>query len=165
MTIKEQITALVTALNGWGKSTSSTAEPASDVVHFFGIITRGLSLKPGAIRLAVMFNGEIPRGDIEELGRVDRSYLIGISRGRGLSLQQSDSLIRDTGAGDPMFDSLEQIRETVLAAVFNAESGFGAPENIPYYRGLKRIEIEGMLLDAYQLEIQVAAQIPFHGAN
>ena len=161
MTVKDQILAVVAALNAWGKTTDSKAEPATDIVHFYSIITRGLSLKPGAVRLAVMFNGETPRGDIEELARVDRSILIGISRGRGLTIQGADALVRDTGAGDPLFDLAEEVRETVLAHQFDPLSG----EAIPYYKGMRRIEIEGLLIDAYQIEIQVGTQLPYHGHN
>ena len=161
MTIKNQINTLVTALNTWGKTTDSKAEPATDLLHFFSIITRGLSLKPGAVRLAVMFNGETVRGDIEELGRVDRSILIGISRGRGLTLLGADALTRDTGAGDPLFDLAEQVRDTILGHQFDSQTG----EAWPYYKGLKRIEIEGMLIDAYQIEISIGTQLPRHDRN
>ena len=163
MTIAEQINAIVDACNTWGQNggSGSKAEAATDQVHFFAILTRGLSLKPGAVRVAVASDGETPRGDIEELARVDRRITIGISRGRGMTLESATGLLKDTGAGEPLYNLAEEVREVISALAFDGTTG----ERVAYYKGMRRIEVEGFLIDALQLTYDIGTQLPVHGHN
>jgi hypothetical protein len=152
MTIAQQLKQIEDAQNVWAKEYKGKAEIATDIVHFLSL----LSLAPGSVRSAILFNGELPRGDIEELGRVDRSFLIAISRGRSLTLDQAGGLVNKSGSGEPLFNLVEFSRDSLLAMKFDPDTC----ERMPYYKGIRRVEVEGFLIDAYQIEIQIGTQIP-----
>jgi hypothetical protein len=81
MTISEQLKFLKEQLTPWVREVKGRVEIAADAVHLLGI----LATAPGAPRVVVLFDGEDKRGDYEELGKIDRKFIVVISRGRGFS--------------------------------------------------------------------------------
>lgn len=152
MTIAECLRRVRDELAEWMLETGGTAEVATDAVHLVTL----LSSKPGAARAAVLFDGEELRGDLDTLGRVDRRFLVVVSRGRGLLLDSGDRLTAVVGAGGkPLFDLVEEAREVVRLIRFDE----GTTEVVPRVSGIRRVEMEGMLVDAYQIEFSLGVQL------
>lgn len=152
MTIAEQMTLLREELAEWTRTKRGHVEIASDAVHFVA----ELRSAPGAPRVAILFDGEKPVGDHDELGMVDRVFLVGISRGRGLNFDPSDSLTKGSTGGEPLFDLVEQLREVMRAVLFEPETTEGRLT----YGGIERLEVPGLLLDAYTVRASLQTQIP-----
>jgi hypothetical protein len=152
MTIAEQLTMIREALDAWVRPLAGAARIAEDAVSLVGM----LATAPGSPRALVLFDGEAKRGDIDELGRVDRRFLVVISRGRGLVDATEARLVETKIAGKPLFDLVEESREIVRAIRFDAET----TEVIPSYVATRRTELDGLLVDAYQIEFSIGTQLP-----
>ena len=141
------------ALADWHKTVGGSCKIANDEPHLFAI----LGENPGAPRSAILFDEENPRsGELNDvLGRVDRKFIIAISRGRGFNLNLGDSLTKGVAGGQPMFELVEQAREVIRSM------RFGGDEEVPYYVGSKRLQFQGVTTDAYAIMISLAADIPY----
>jgi hypothetical protein len=155
MTIEGQTKLLLKALEPWAADNGGNIKVASDKVHLFQI----LGASPGAPRAAVYFAGEKSRSkhfkDIA--GKVDRKFWVCISRGRGFSAELGKSLTEGVAGGKPMFVLLEQAREEVRAVRLSDQED---DDSRAVYRGTYPIEFEVATVDAYYLEILLAADIP-----
>ena len=153
MTIAEQIRLLLEALEPWAASNGGSVKVANDKPHLFQL----LGANPGAPRAAVYFVEERPRSrrfdDIA--GRVDRTFWICVSRGRGFNAALGKSLTDGVAGGKPMFVLVEEAREEARG-VRQAD----IDETRPYYKGTYPIEMEDAKVDAYYVELVLAAEIP-----
>ena len=153
MTIKEQMRLLEKALEPWAVANAGSVKVANDKPHLFQL----LGTSPGAPRAAVYFVEERPRSkkfdDIA--GRVDRKFWVCISRGRGFNAELGKSLTEGVAGGKPMFILVEEAREEVRAARQD-----DIDETRPYYKGTYPIDLEDATVDAYYLEVVLAAEIP-----
>jgi hypothetical protein len=153
MTIDEQTKLLLKALQPWAAANAGNVKVANDKPHLFQLLGTG----PGAPRAAVYFAGEKPRSkkfnDIA--GRVDRKFWICISRGRGFNAELGKSLTEGVAGGKPMFVLIEEAREEVRGV--RQED---IDEARPYYKGTYPIELEGVTVDAYYVEVILAADVP-----
>ncbi len=150
MTIAEQLNFIADALKPWAEETKTRIEIALDPLHVIGLI----STAPGAARVILMFDGEDKRGEFEESGRVDRKFLLVVSRGRGLTLQPGDALTQGVAGGKPLYDLIEEAREMVRALRFDEA------ETIPNYLATRRLTLGDNLVDAYQIEFSIGTQLP-----
>jgi hypothetical protein len=153
MTIDGQTKLLLRALEPWATANAGSVKVANDRPHLFQL----LGTSPGAPRAAVYFVEEKPRSkkfnDIA--GRVDRKFWVCISRGRGFKAEPGRSLTEGVAGGKPMFILVEEAREEVRGA--RQED---IDEIRPYYKGTYPIELEGATVDAYYIEVVLAADIP-----
>jgi hypothetical protein len=153
MTIAEQTQLLLKALEPWAVSNAGSVKVANDKPHLFQL----LGANPGAPRVAVYFVEERPRSrkfdDIA--GRVDRTFWICVSRGRGFNAALGKSLTEGVAGGKPMFVLVEEAREEARAVRQD-----DIDESRPYYKGTYPIDIEDATVDAYYVEIVLAAEIP-----
>jgi len=153
MTIDGQIRLLLKALEPWVAANAGSVKVANDKPHLFQL----LGTNPGAPRAAVYFVEEKPRSrrfdDIA--GRVDRKFWVCISRGRGFNAELGKSLTEGVAGGKPMFILVEEAREEVRGS--RQED---IDETRPYYKGTYPIELEGATVDAYYVEVVLAADIP-----
>jgi hypothetical protein len=153
MTIDGQTKLLLKALEPWAAANAGSIKVANDKPHLFQL----LGTSPGAPRAAVYFVEEKPRSkkfnDIA--GRVDRKFWVCVSRGRGFNAELGRSLTEGVAGGKPMFILVEEAREEVRG--IRQED---IDEARPYYRGTQPIELEGATVDAYYIEIILAADIP-----
>jgi hypothetical protein len=65
-------------------------------------------------------------------------------------------LIENRVGGKALFDLVEEAREVVRGVRFDEES----TEVLPNFLGCRRVELEGLLVDAYQIEVQIGTQLP-----
>lgn len=154
MTIVEQSKILESALAAWAEGNSGHASVASDVVHLVEL----LRMRPGAPKLAILFAEETPR-EPEELGRVDRVFRVVAARGRGFRLDTGESLTDGAGGGKPMFDIMEEAREIVRGLVIR-DDVLEEEEWSPVYKGCRAFEVQGIVMDAYEMTFGLAAQLP-----
>ena len=154
MTIREQLTFLAEQLAPWAIEFKGRVEIAADPLHVLGLI----STAPGSPRLVLMFEGEEKRGEYEETGKVDRKFIVVVSRGRGLQLQPGENLITGSAGGQPLYDLIEQAREMVRGLVFDRETTDGIPD----YTATSRLKLEDSTVDAYQIEFSIGVQLPLH---
>lgn len=153
MTIKEQIKAVVTALNGWARDKGGRAVPASGPVHVLELLRE----KPGGVTAAVLFDSEDPRGDFSEVGKVDRGFKVILSRGKGFRIETGENLVEGSAGGAPLYDLVEEAREIVRAIEFTSED----PEDAAVeYKGIGPFEVSGFVLDAYEIRFGCGTQIP-----
>lgn len=160
MTIAEQSKAIVAALKDWAVPNKGRAFMAGDPIHLLD----ELRSKPGSPSAGVLFIEELARGEHPELGRVDRSFKVVISRGRSFKLVPGESLTEGAAGGPPMFDLAEQAREIILAMRADAAAMGDNPwseDQLPTYKGIRQFEINGMILDAYEVSFTIPAQITF----
>ena len=153
MTISEQLQQIVDGLADFAQENKAQVKIAHDVPHLFKILGDG----PGACRVAILFAGEVCRGgdlhsDIS--GRADRKFWIAFSRGYTLESYAGKSLVEGVAGGKPMFDLIEEGRTAIREIQFT-----GTDEPIPYYKSIELLTFEGVTLDAYRVEIEVAADI------
>lgn len=151
MKIADQLKLMREAFAAWALAFGGSAAIAADPAHLFGL----LMTKPGAVRACILFDSETPVGEIDEGGKVERKFLVCISRGRGFTLSAAESLTDESGRGAAMFDLIETAREVGRGLVFAVETTDGAPA----YAGCRRVELEGLVVDAYQLEFNVVTQL------
>lgn len=146
------------ALDAWAKATEKGgyAEVASDPFHLLGL----LSLRPGNVRATVLFTAENKRGELEETSMVDRGFAVIISRGRGLTLEPSASLVKGNAGGEPLFDLAESARDVVRGLSFEGDT----TEVTPNYTGTEIFAVDGKAIDAYQLNFQIGTLLPVPSA-
>jgi hypothetical protein len=153
MTIEGQTKLLLKAVEPWAAANAGSVKVANDKPHLFQL----LGASPGAPRAAIYFVEEKPRSKkFNDLaGRVDRKFWVCISRGRGFNAELGRSLTEGVAGGKPMFILVEEAREEVR--------GVRQPdidEARPYYKGTHPIELASATVDAYYVEVILAADIP-----
>ncbi len=154
MTIAEQLKFVAAQLKPWADEVKGRVEIAADAIHLLGI----LATSPGSPRCVILFDAEDKRGEYEELGRVDRKFMVVVSRGRGFALDPGQSLTEGVAGGRPLYDLVEQCREMVRGMVFNRET----TEGVPIYTGTARFSLEENAVDAYQINFSIGTQLPLH---
>lgn len=152
MTIAEVAKATVEALGDWAQLNRGSAHVAGDVVEMIEI----LRSRPGAPKCAIRFVSEDVRGEHDELGRVDRLFRVVVARGRGFKIESGESLTDGVAGGKPMFDLAEEVREIVRGLVFDLETTEGRAE----YKGMREFEVQGIVMDAYEVSFAVGCQLP-----
>jgi hypothetical protein len=152
MTIAEQLKVVVVALTDWCRTNRGRAFPAGDVPHLLD----ELRMKPGVPSCAVMFWKEDPHGEYPELGKVLRGFKVVISRYKGFNLVSGESLTEGASGGPAMFDLIEGAREACLAVRMEDESG---ELQVPQYQGTGPFEVQGLILDAFEIRFGLFAQI------
>jgi len=154
MNIAEQMEFLLKAVGPWAKQNGGSVKVANDKPHLFEL----LGAAPGAPRAAVYFVEEIARGNFTDItGKVDRRYWICISRGRGFNAALGKSLTEGVAGGKPMFVLCEEAREMARGVRLPDQTD---DDTRPVYRGIFPIEFEGATVDAYYVEITLAADNP-----
>lgn len=157
MTIAEQLQFVRDQLQPWAVEVKGRVEIAADAIHLLGL----LATAPGAPRVVILFDAEDRRGEYEELGRVDRKFMVVVSRGRGFALDPGQSLTTGVAGGRPLYDLVEQAREMIRGLVFDRET----TEGIPNYTGTVRFTLEENAVDAYQINFSIGVQLPLHNGD
>lgn len=140
-------------IDAWAKVNGGRAFPAGDLDLALQILWQ----VPGAPRVAVVCEGESIRGNIEELGRVDRRFSLLISRGKGLRETRGQSLTSGTGGGPGMLKLVRSLRDFVRSFVLP-----GTAERVFYYKGYDVWGKEyGAPIDCYRLQFECGVQLTY----
>ena len=151
MTIAAQLGVVRAALAAWALNHRGTAAIAGDPVHLFSLLRSGV---PGAVRALVIFQDELKRGEIEEAGFVDRTYVVIVSRGRGFTIEPSDSLVKTVGSGEALYDLVEGVRDVLRDLQFGDDT-----EDRPDVKKITLFSMAEQLTDAYQIEFTIGCQL------
>jgi hypothetical protein len=159
MTIAQHLQLICNALETWAKGYGGRASIARDPVHIFDL----LRMKPGGIDAVVMFREEKKPDPNPCAGMAQRTFLVILSRGRGFTLEQGDSLVKGAAGGPALYDLIEEARALVWALVVTPSTEAHEPgqdEMLFNYAGCRLFEFAGAtLVDAYQLEFTIWTQI------
>ncbi len=153
MTIVEQATILQRSLNDWLKADGGKASIAFDWVELWNVLFKSVNYT----RAVICYEGEKLRGDWEiaaRLGRVDRNWVVAISRGRGLNPERGDSLLTLKGNSQPFYEVVEQGRDLIRAL-----QGISVEQPVNYM-GIEPMQRPDINLDAYLIRFSVAADLP-----
>jgi hypothetical protein len=129
----------------------------SDLTHLWQLLFQ----KDNALRILIMYNGETFRETspgLDILGRVDRHFIVVVSRGRGLNVERGVPLVSDTSAGGPaLYTWVEKVRDYCRAMVFDPDW----TERPVYPKNVEPFNTQGapLIIDAYQINFDVGVQL------
>jgi hypothetical protein len=150
--IADVLQTVKTALEDWVRRHRGSVEIAGDQDHLFAL----LEASPGFVRASIMLRREAKRGEYEEAGMIDLTFIVVISRGRGFSATTSDTLVKDTSLGAPLFTVAEEARDVVRSITFPEKT-----EQTANYMGMDLFEFPlDRPVDAYQLTFTLGCQMP-----
>lgn len=153
MTIAAQLKQIREAFAAWQRGNSGRVVICEDLNDL--IIQ--LQAPASGAHVYVMFHGEEKRGDYEESGFVDRTFWVSLTRGKGLTAETGASLVTGVAGGKPMYDLVEEARETCRALSFDPET----TETSIDYKGTRPLELNGVTLtDAQRIEFTIGVQLP-----
>lgn len=141
------------ALKSWADTHGGKVHIAGDPLHLFAL----LGDKPGGVRVAVLVRDGLKRGEYEEAGHEDVTYLVVLSRGKGFTMERGDNLVRGSGGGAPLYDLVEEARDVVRGINLDpetTEATFDFKRFGPYQNPFE------ILADAYELEFSIGRQLP-----
>jgi len=152
MTIVAQLKQVRDAFAAWAQGNSGVVAIAADPYQLV-VLLRTASKAMSAV---VMFHGETKRGEYEERGAVDRTFWVVITRGQGLKLEPGANLIAGVADGKPLFDLVEEARETIRHLSFDDAT----TEVTPNVTEISPFNTEGFLMDAYKIVFSIGVQLP-----
>jgi hypothetical protein len=149
MKVSEQLIAIRDALSPWAEQRSGVASVVSNLKDLW----KQAELSSQKPRILICFTGQKIRGPFgraAQSGRVDRTFNVAITRGRGFTTERGSTLTDPTGSIDPFYDHLEEV-ETLI-------------RNIPYltaeppvdYKFNKAMQLGTMVIDGYLIEFSTA---------
>ena len=156
MSIKAQLLAIELLFNAMVAQVGGAVFICSDLVHLWQVLFDNSQ----GIKILLMFNGEQVRGDLataSPLARVDRQFLIVVSRGRSMGLNPGDAMVEAVGNAPPMFEVMDVCRDWVRGIQFDPNTC----EMPVDYHGMTPFHTEGSgrIVDAYQIMFSVGTQL------
>jgi hypothetical protein len=136
---------------------SGNAFVCSDLVHLWSKFWD----KSQGTKILIMYNGEDirgPFGTASVLGRVDRKFLVVVSRGRGMVVGDRGFPLYQTYQNEqPLFTTVEQVRDVLRTITFDP----GWCENPNDYKGIMPfVGPREIIVDAYSIEFSIGTQLP-----
>lgn len=160
MSIVDQLNAIKDALGDWARIYKGEVFIGADTGH---VLTQIIN-KPGMVQAYVMLPSEDPYGEHEEAGMVLRTFLVVISRGRGLALDPGTNLLKQVGSQEPLYDIIENARDILrhMEMAVDEDMGHDAmnAEQVLAYRGFRPWRGSGELpIDAMELQFDLINQL------
>jgi hypothetical protein len=151
--ISQQAAQIQQLLSPWAVAAGGSAEVVSNLQMMWNQATMDTQ-KP---RLLIVYNGETIRGEFAVAAfnhRVDRQWIVAVTRGRGWNANRGDSLYKTVGNADPFYDVIEEVRELIRSMI-------GISEEFPVdYKRISPMSSANKALDAYGIEFSTANDIP-----
>jgi len=154
ITISQTANLIQDALQDWARPYGGVASIASNLKDLWN----QASMNSQTPRILICFNGETARGSFEQISRwhrVDRSWIIAVTKGRGYYSNRGDSLSNGMSVEMPLFDAVENVRDVVRFLTTISEE---TPS--PDYRNTKPMQLGNLIVDGYTIEITTANDIP-----
>ena len=144
---------LQSSLKQWADDHGGTVEIAADIVHLFAL----LSIKPGGFRVGLKAKGEDKRGELEEVGFVDRKYWVCLSFGQSMQLNKGQAMVKGPGGGEAWGDIIDSCRDWLRGLSFEPTT----TEVGPNYTGWHElIEIHpDFLVDGVYIEFTIGQML------
>jgi len=154
ITISQEANLIQANLQEWVGQWGGSAEVVSNLRELWN----QAALNSQSPRILVVYNGEVARGSFEQISRyhrVDRSWLIAVTKGRGYFSNRGASLSEHAQIEMPLFDVIENVRDLVRFMDYISEE---TPH--PDYRSIKPMQLGNLVVDGYLIEITTANDIP-----
>ena len=153
ISISQQAQQIVTVLQGYAQAAGGVADLVPNLKMLWFQADQS-SQKP---RILLCYNGEQSRGDFSvanRLHRVDRQWIVAVTRGTGWNSNRGDSFYKTVGNADPLSDIIEEVRELLRCMI-------GISEEFPIdFKRISPMNAVNKALDAYAIEFSTANDIP-----
>ena len=109
-------------------------------------------------RILIVYNGETSRGSFSQISpwhRVDRSWTVAVTKGRGYYSSRGAGLSDSTATETPLYDVLETVRDIIRGMTTISEE---TPS--PDYRSIKPMQMGNLVVDGYVIDFTTANDIP-----
>lgn len=162
MTITKTANKLRDILAQWAEPNGGTAQVVFDLREMWATAYKE-SEKP---RILICYNGEQIRGDFSVaalLGRVDRQWLVAITRGRGFNPKRGQSLTDSKGNAEPFYDSVENVRDYLRCAIGVSAENLRTdnPDSGTIdFKAIRPMDNGDLIVDGYIIEFSTAADLP-----
>ena len=153
ISISQQAGNILAVLQPYAQSSGGAAE----VVSNLQMLWLQASMVTDRPRILVCYNGEQSRGDFSVANvnhRVDRQWIVAVTRGRGWNSNRGDSLYKTVGKVDPFYDVVEEVRE-----LLRTKSDISEEFPIDFKR-ISPMSSANKALDAYAVEFSTANDCP-----
>lgn len=154
ITISQEANLIQEELQTWVRQYGGTAAVVSNLKELWN----QASMNSQVPRILICYNGESSRGTFSQIStwhRVDRSWLIAVTKGRGYYSNRGDSLSNGLNVEMPLFDAVENVRD-VVRFMQNISEETPSPD----YRSTKPMQMGNLVIDGYLIEITTANDIP-----
>jgi len=158
MSIKEQLKTIYNVFNVWANANAQqySVEVVPDMVHMW----ENLLNTSQSSRILIMYNGELVRGEFgiaAPLARVDRKFMVVISRGQSLTFPIAKQYLENVQNAVPFYEDIEEVRDICRALIFD-QNWCEQPVD---YLGVTPFQSDGSgkVLDAVQVEFSVGTQL------
>jgi hypothetical protein len=154
ITISDEATLIQTELQSWVASYGGTAEVVSNLRDMWN----QASISSDTPRVLICYMGEVSRGSFSQISvwhRVDRSWTIAVTKGRGYYLNRGEGLFDPSSTETPLYDIIETVRD-IVRSMTNISEETPSPD----YRSIKPMQLGNLVVDGYTIEITTANDIP-----
>ena len=159
MSITDQLQLMYDTLNDWageGNAQNYAVQIVPDLAHmWYALLNTSQSSQ-----ILIMYNGEQIRGEFgiaAQLARVDRRFVVVVSRGQSLTFPLSQQYLKPTQNAVPLYNDVETIRDIVRGLQFDPVT----TERPVDYMGIVPFATDGSgkVMDAMQIELSVGVQL------
>lgn len=155
MSITEQAKDIAEGLAAWATAEKGKAFVASNIHDMWN---QAFARSDGP-RAIVAYNGETVRGDFgiaAILGRVDRNWMVAVTRGQGAGKERGAQLTETIGNARPFYDLVEEARDIIRT--FELDANFC--ERPIDFKGIRTMQmVNGQILDGYIIDFSVGTQL------
>jgi hypothetical protein len=152
-TIGSQLKTIQGALSDFASEDGGVAYIARDLRHMWQVAMQ----RTNTLSVIVAYNGEDARVNYEGgqvTGRVDRHFIVLLTRGRGMQQDRSLDLTDQVGNARPLYDLVDQATDIVRALVFDPYW----VERTIYFNRVQPVQLSEAIMDAYQVEFSIGSQ-------
>jgi hypothetical protein len=136
---------------------AESAGGAAEVVSNLQMLWKQAAMDTQKPRILICYNGESIRGEFATAAinhRVDRQWIVAVTRGRGWTAQRGSSLFQAVGNADAFYDVVEQVRDLIRRML-------GISEEFPVdFKRISPMSSQNKALDSYAIEFSTASDIP-----
>jgi hypothetical protein len=158
ITIRSQLQFIYDTFTIWANTNGQaySVEVVPDMVHMW----EQLLNTSQSSRILIMYNGELIRGEFgiaAPLGRVDRKFMVVLSRGQSLTFPIATQYLQTTQNAKPLYEDVEEVRDICRALIFDPNWC----EQPVDYLGTTPFPTDGSgrVLDAVSIEFSVGTQL------
>lgn len=162
MTIVQTANRFKEVLSPWAESSGGTVEVVFDLTELWATAYKA-SEKP---RILICYNGELIRGDFSVAAltrRVDRQWVVAITRGRGFNNKRGQSLTDTKNNAEPFYDSVETVRDYIRCAIGVSEENQrteNPASGTADFKAIRPMDNGELIIDGYIIEFSTAADLP-----
>ena len=154
ITISEEANLLKDALDAWATLYGGEARVVSNLRDMW----QQASTSSQTPNILICYNGEVSRGSFSQQAvwhRVDRQWLVAVTKGRGYYANRGDSLSDASATEMPLYDVIENVRDTIRGLLTISEETPTVD-----YKSIKPMQLGNLVVDGYQIEFSTANDIP-----